>query len=176
MMTLTVTGRHVVVSPATRQQIEKKMSRLRRLLNDNALSAQCVVAQERARMVCELTVRARGDHTLVGIGRHTSLVSAVGLAVEKVSQQALRLKDRWKTRRRDVRPAPGDADVPRSEPRPRVVRSRGYAVKPMTVDDAILALETGPQAVVVFRRTSTAAVAVLFRRPDGHFGLIETEA
>ena len=100
-MTLTVTGRHIELSPLVRQQIERRFTRLERLLNDSAVSAQCVVTQERQRIVCELTLHARGDHMLVGVGRHDApdhVPSAP--AIEKVKQQAQRLSDRWKTRRR----------------------------------------------------------------------------
>ena len=37
-MKLFVTGRQMDVTPAARQQIEKKLARLERLLNDSALS------------------------------------------------------------------------------------------------------------------------------------------
>jgi putative sigma-54 modulation protein len=46
----------------------------------------------------------------------------------------------------------------------------------MTVEDAAAELGDGNDAVIVFRNSSTDAVTVLFRRPDGNFGLIEPEA
>jgi putative sigma-54 modulation protein len=178
-MNLTVTGRHFELSPEVRRQIEKKIARLDRLLNANAVSAQCVLAHERQRVVCELTVRARGDHALVGIGRHARAATAVGVAVEKVAQQAQRLADRWKTRRRKGGPT-REAAIPveavAEEPRTRVIRSRNYAVKPMTIDDAVLELTAGDQAFVVFRHAISESVVVVYRRPDGHVGLIDTEA
>lgn len=175
-MILTVTGRQIELGSAVRLQIEKRLARVQRLLNDSAVSAQCVVAQERQRFMCEVTLHARGDHMLVGVGRHDRLITAVGLAVDKVAQQAQRLSDRWKTRKRTARvvPAAMVADVP-AEPRVRVIRSRRYAIKPMTVDDAILALTDAEQQFLVFRDTTSEAIAVLFKRPDGHFGLIDTE-
>ncbi len=176
-MNLTVTGRHLELTPAIRRQIEKKLARLERLFNAHVVSVQCVVGRERQRAVCELTVHARGDHVLVGIGRHARMPTAVATAVDKVVQQAQRLADRWKTRRRTgprrepvVVAEPGPA-----EPKTRVIRSRNYAVKPMTIDDAVLALKTGDQAFVVFRHHVSESVVVIYRRPDGHVGLIDTE-
>ena len=99
-MRLTVTGRHVAIALATRQDISRKLHRLERVLNDSAVSAQCVIARERASHVCELTVHARGDHVLHGVGRHARLPAAVGAAADKVGRQAKRLVDRWKTRRK----------------------------------------------------------------------------
>jgi putative sigma-54 modulation protein len=176
-MQLSVTGRHLVVSDALRRQIERKLARVERLLNDSAVSAQCVLAHERSQAVCELTVHVRGDHTLVGVGRHARMPGAIAAAVDKVLQQAQRLTGRWKSRRkaggrRDLEAATVESPV--EPPRQRVIRARGYAVKSMTVDDAVIALERSDQSFVVFRRSSSDAVAVVFRRQDGHFGLIDT--
>jgi ribosome hibernation promoting factor len=179
-MKLTITGRHLEITEAARQQIDKKLQRLERLLNDSAVSAQCVLAEQRGVHVCELTVHARGDHMLHGVGRDAQLVRAVTLAADKVAQQAQKMKDRWKTRRRTS--ANGGARVPAVEPAlpssdgvPKVIRSRTGAVKPMTLDDAVLALSEGAKSFLVFRHASSDAVAILYKRPDGHFGLIEPE-
>jgi ribosome hibernation promoting factor len=177
-MKLTVTGRHVAVPNTVREQIERKVRRLERPLNDSAVSAQCVVARERTALVCELTVHARGDHMLHGVGRGPSIARAVTAAVEKVAQQAHRLSDRWKTRRR-LAPAAAAAASPEAGPAPavpRVIRSAGPAVKPMSLDDAMLALADGKRPFLVFRHAESEQVAILYRRPDGHFGLIEPEA
>jgi putative sigma-54 modulation protein len=184
-MKLILTGRHMEIGEADRQQIEKKLARIDRLLRDSAVSAQCVVWQERGRTVCELTVHARQDNMLHAVGRHGQLMRAFTLAADKVLQQAQRLKDRWKTRRRArVVVADGEAGLQSAagspaagDATPRIIRSRRSAVKPMSLDDAMLALSSGNrQDFLVFRDASSETVSILYRRPDGHFGLIEPEA
>jgi len=175
MMTVTLTGRHIDIPASTRLQIEKRIGRLHRVLNDHAVSAQCVVTRERLGVACELTLHAKGDHMLVGIGRHARLITAVGEAIEKVSHQAQRLADRWKTRKRDGRRLPEPVlDAAPIDRAPRVIRARGYSVKPLGIDDAVMAL--GDQAFLVFRHMETERVAVLFRRPDRNLGLIDPES
>ncbi len=181
-MTLSVTGRHIELSAAVRQQIQAKFTRLERLLNDSAVSAQCVVTKERVRFVCEVTLHARGDHMLVGIGRHERLIASVGAAIDKVAQQAQRLTDKWKTRRRTSERLPVVASAAAVPPAPvakartvatTVVRARRYAVKSLSADDAVARM--GTAAFLVFRQAATGRVAVVFRRPDGKVGLIEPE-
>jgi putative sigma-54 modulation protein len=179
-MTVTVTGRHMTVSPAAHNQVERQLQRLDRLLGDAALSAQCVIGRDGVEYTCEVTLHARGDHTLYARARHARLPSAVSGAAQKVSQQAQRLKDRW-TRRRKGAGVPRLAVPPAPEPvpaglRPRVVRARAHAVKPLSLDDAILALESSREGVVVFRQAETGSVAIVYRRPDGRVGLVEPEA
>ena len=178
-MQLAVTGRHLVVTEAIRRQIERKLARVDRLLNDNALSAQCVLAHERRQIVCELTVHARGDHALVAVGRNLKMAAAIAAAVDKVSQQAQKLAGRWKSQRRSGKP--NAAETPAAAPAtsasgPRVIRSRNHVLRSLTADDAALELGRTGQPVLVFRRVPTEAIAVVFRRPDGHVGLIDTGA
>jgi putative sigma-54 modulation protein len=184
-MKLLVTGRQVTVTDAIRQDIDRKVARLGRVLGESALRAQCVVARERGQFVVELTLAARGDHALHGVGRHASLPAAVSAAAEKVGRQAHRLSDRWKTRRKAGRQGRrAGAETAASLPvdgagadRPaRIIRSRNPPMRPMSIDDAVLALSAGDRPFLVFRHDASNAVAVLYRRPDGHFGLIEPEA
>ena len=45
----------------------------------------------------------------------------------------------------------------------------------MSVDDAVLRVDDGPDTFVVFRNAETDAVSILYRRKDGNLGLIEPE-
>jgi len=186
-MKLSVTGHQTAVSDSLRTDISRKLRRIERLLNDNAISAQCVISRQRKSFVCDLTVHARQDHMLHGIGRHERAPAAVAAAVDKIRQQAEKLKGRWDSKKRgstDRRPAWPDEAVPAGtvEPAPaapeapRVIRARRSFLKPMTTDDAIVALAAASQPFVVFRQVATDGLAVLYRRPDGHYGLIDLEA
>jgi ribosomal subunit interface protein len=99
-LTLTVTGRRVAITATSRQDIRSRVGRLERVLKNGVVSGQCVISRQRALHVCELTVHARGDHILHGVGRHARLTAAVKGAFDKVGQQAKRLADRRKTRRK----------------------------------------------------------------------------
>jgi putative sigma-54 modulation protein len=59
---------------------------------------------------------------------------------------------------------------------PRVIRSRRFMVKPMTVDEAILQVGASEEGFLVFRDAATERVNVLYKRRDGNLGLIEPEA
>jgi putative sigma-54 modulation protein len=45
----------------------------------------------------------------------------------------------------------------------------------MSIEDAAAEIGDGHDAVIVFRNSASDAVTVLYRRPDGNFGLIEPE-
>jgi putative sigma-54 modulation protein len=55
------------------------------------------------------------------------------------------------------------------------VRASRYAVKPMSIEDAALRVESADETFVVFRNADTDAVSILYRRKDGNLGLIEPD-
>ena len=176
-MRLVLTGRHVEITPTLRRLVDRKVGKLTRVLNDGIVSAQIVLTKEKYRNVAEIILHARGDHILKGIGDTDGWETSLGSAVEKILQQAQKVKGKWQERKRRgtpvkrlVAPPPGE-----EERQPRVVRATRYAVKPMTVEEAALAVESGPDQFLVFRNESTDSINVVYRRKDGNLGLIQTE-
>ena len=99
-MRVTLTGRQVDVTPALKELVEKRLAKIERRLNDAALSAQVVLSREKNRYVVELTVHAKQDHMLHGLGSSASWSTAVTAAVQKVVQQADKVKGKWQVRKR----------------------------------------------------------------------------
>jgi putative sigma-54 modulation protein len=193
-MRLELTGRHVEITPALRRLIDGKLAKLERLLNDSALSAQTVLTRERGRHRVDITLHARGEKFMHGFGYATSWELAVGGAIDKIAQQAQRVKGKWQAgKRRTIRTlaaidqpeAVGVKRVPaapqaraqrRPQPRlPRIVRTDRRPIKPMTLADAARELDSASEGVVVFRDRETEAISVLYRR-RGELTLVKTEA
>ena len=195
-MRFELTGRHIDVTPALRRLIDGKLAKLERLLNDKALSAKAVVSSERGRHRVDITLHALGEKFLHGFGYAANWELAVKGAIDKILQQAQRVKEKWGPRRRgtirtlDAREAAealavrkADAVAARADgngrarPRmPRVVRTDRRALKPMTLADAARELEIANDGgVVVFRDRETEAISVLYRR-GGELTLVKTEA
>jgi putative sigma-54 modulation protein len=176
-MRLTLTGRHVEITPAISRLVERKMARLVRVLNTRAVSGQVELWPEKFRHVVEVHVHARGGHMLKGRAVATSWDEALSQAVDRLIQQAQKLKGKWQERKREARPVKRAIPEPGAVARARrIVRARRYPVRPMSVEEAALALPPAPDAFLVFRNTDTDAVSVVFRRKDGDIGLIEPRA
>ena len=192
-MRLELTGRHVDITPALRRLVDTKLHKLERMLNHAALSAQAVLTQEKRRHRADITLHARGEKFLHGVGDSGTWEASVAEAIDKISQQAQRVKGKWANRRRrpgkgvpiigeereaaNVRPLPpnrgGGAERVRM---PRIFRASRQTIKPMSVGDAAREMDGGREGVVVFRDPATEAINVLYRRSNGELTLIETEA
>lgn len=192
-MRLELTGRHITITPALRKLVDQRLQHLSRMMNRSAVSAQVVLTQEKTRVHADVTLHARGENFLHGEASGRDVQTALGAAIDRIDRQAQRVKEKWKDRRRagvSLEKASSEAPRPKAvaetvrsasvAPRvagrkPRVIRERSYAVKPMTVEDAAAEIGDGHDAVIVFRNSGTDAVTVLFRRKDGNLGLIEPE-
>jgi putative sigma-54 modulation protein len=186
-MRLDITGRHVDITPTLRQLIERRLARVERLLNDSALSATAILTLEKYRHRTEIILHARGDKLMRGLGEGNAWNLSVRQAVEKVEQQAKKVKGKWSERKRsDTRRrvprtvrAANAIRLPRSErsepEAPRVIRATRYAIKPMSVDDAALRIEQSTDSFIVFRNPESSVLSIVYRRKDGQLGLIEPD-
>jgi putative sigma-54 modulation protein len=187
-MRIDITGRHVDVTPALRQLLERRLARVERLLNDSAVSANITLTLEKYRHRTEIVVHARGDKMLRGRGEGNGWTLSIRQAMEKVEQQVKKIKGKWTERKKSDTPrrtarAGGDgtgrgagAEVAERETTaPRVIRATRYAVKPMSVEDAALRMEETTEAFIVFRNPDSESVSIVYRRKDGNLGLIEPD-
>ena len=193
-MRLELRGHHVDVTPGLRRFVEEKLSKLERLLNGRAVSAQAILTVEKRRHVADITLHARGERFLHGLGDSGNWEAALTQAIAKISHQAQKLKTRQKEKRHSLK-APGaeapepaakrakarkpadEAPAGRSSGRMlRVLRTSRKAIKPMSVEDAAREVEAGGDGVVVFRDVGSQAISVLYRRRNGELTLVETEA
>ena len=177
-MRLDITGRNVEITNPIRQLIDRRLARLERVLNDSAISATVILTKEKYRHRTEIIIHARGDRMMRGMGEGNAWPISMRQASEKIEQQAHKLKSKWAARKRKGAGARTVSTAAPAEPgsgNRRVVRATRYAVKPMSIEDAALQVESNAETFVVFRNAETEAVSILYRRKDGNFGLIEPD-
>ena len=179
-MRLEITGRHVDITPDIRELIDKRLVRLGRLLNDSVISAQVILTKEKYRHRTEIVVHARGDRLLRGRGEGTGWPASLRQSSEKIEQQAQKVKGKWAERKRKGSGArtvdvPANGGTVNAGAAARIVRTRSYPVKPMSVEDAALQVHADRESFVVFRNADTDAISILYRRKDGNLGLIEPD-
>jgi putative sigma-54 modulation protein len=193
-MRLELRGHHVDLTPGLRRFVEEKLSKLERLLNDRAVSAQAILTVEKRRHVADITLHARGERFLHGVGDSGNWETSLAQAIAKISHQAQKLKTRLKETRHGLKAPAADASAPiakatkprkpaaapaerRSRARKlRTLRTVREALKPMSIEDAAREIESGGDGVIVFRDAESQAVSVLYRRRNGDLTLVETEA
>ena len=199
-MRFELTGRHIDITPTLRRLVNTKLAKLERLLNDSAISARAVLTREKYRLKAEIALHARGEKFLHGVGSSAAWETSVDQAIDKIAQQAQKVKGKWQERKRHGprRVAPGEpiespspaetapgSGRERASPRPgrsahadgrpRIFRSSRQAIKSMSVAEAARTIDSRNDDLVVFHDPERAAISVLYRR-NGELTLVETEA
>ncbi|HYV19280.1 MAG TPA: ribosome-associated translation inhibitor RaiA [Verrucomicrobiae bacterium] len=182
-MTIVFTGRKAHLTADLKALATGKLQKLQTLLGD-ILDAHVILKHEKRRQVVEMVVKARG-RTLAAEAEGTEFDEAVGLCSDRLLTQARRHADRrtsrrkgrgaWKTGRRSEPMAAPEVDGDGDGVAPGLVRMGRVALRSMTVREALLRAGDQDQPVLVFRDLASERLAVLFKRQDGRYGLLETE-
>ena len=177
-MNIDFTGRQMEVGDDLRRYTQGRLRKITRLLGDT-YEMHVILTAEKHRRLAEITLKVR-DHTLVGIEESGDPRTSLNGALAKLERQAVRLRERKLTRKRRPKPATtvvlnvlGPSRVEQEEH--RTIQTERVPIKPMSVDEAIAALDQSRAGAVVFRNPATERVNVIYCRPDGNLGLIEPE-
>jgi ribosome hibernation promoting factor len=181
-MRIEYTGRHMDVTDSVRRLGDRKVRKLAKFLR-GITDVRVILTADKHRHSAEVTVHS--PHLdLAATEESGDIVVSLSTVMDKLIRQAERRVGKLRVRKgggrartTSVRTAPPlPVSAPRETPGPRVIRSRRFAVKPMTIEEAALEVGASAEGVLVFRDASTERVNVLYKRKDGNLGLIEPEA
>jgi putative sigma-54 modulation protein len=178
---LQVKGKNVEISESLYRYAEEKLRKLERHLNAStrlelelAVEKNPSIAQSQ---VAEATVWTKGP-ILRARESSDDMKASIDLLVEKLERQVKRYREK-RQRKQVARTAVAHAAVEEIRPvvaeetEPVIVKTKQFAVKPMTAEEAVLQLELIGHDFFCFRNVETNDVNVVYRRRDGNFGLIE---
>ena len=188
-MKTNLTARHLELTDQLRGQVERKLRRLDRITHDMAeadveLIGKASHASDSAQ-VAEVTLRTNGD-ILRSTASGATPIAALDVVIDKLERQVVRTKERpGSVRKRHSdevesvlhREALGTIEADEyNRPqggRPQVVKTKRFDMAPMFEEDAIAQMEELGHAFFVFLDAETEAVAVVYRRTDGNYGVIQ---
>ena len=179
-MNLQVKGRNVEVSDQIREYAEDKLAKLDRLVKDpTRIELELAVEKNPSisdNHVAEATVWTKGP-VLRAREASGDMKASIDQLVDKLERQVKRYREKRRPRKHDRPDGATAGDRLRwSFPRRRgttIVKTKQFAVKPMTPDEAVLQLELVGHDFFVFRNAESDEVNVVYRRRDGDYGLIE---
>lgn len=181
-MRMVVKGKNMEVSEHLREHAQKKLGKLDRYL-ENITSATVELTHEQTRSaehshVAQVTLVANGT-ILRGEERADDIRSAIDAVADVMHRQIVRYKEKLYSRGRTGGQRPGETsegfEGVASPTERRVVKTKQFNIKPMTVDEAGEQMELLDHDFFVFYNAETGKVNVIYRRKDGDYGLIEPE-
>ncbi len=186
-MDVVIRGKNVKVSKSLRTAAEEHLAKLDRYANGFA-RAEVDFSEERNPRIadnqkCEVLVHVKG-HLLKAHASASEPFAALYAVCDKVEHQVKRLKDkrvarhhpkRVRTQRVELPPLDMEEEEEPEEPQTaRIVKTKEFTIKPMTAEEAVLQMDLLGHDFFLFTSSETGRAAVIYRRNDGNFGLIET--
>jgi putative sigma-54 modulation protein len=180
-MRLQVKGKNVEVSDSIRRYAEEKLAKLDRQLHE-LTQVELELWMEKnpsisANQVAEATIFTKGP-TLRAREATSDMKASIDALTDKLLRQVEHYRakrSRKQTRGNGIPPPGGPMSIPDQEQRPKIVKTKQFAVKPMTAEEAALQLELVGHDFFVFQNDESGEVNVLYRRNDGGYGLIEPQ-
>ena len=178
-MKFVFTDKKVTLPESVHAYAEKKVGKLDRYFRDDATAA-VKFSVEKGRNQVEVTIRSGG--TIIRVSESTSdMFASIDSAVAMLERQIRKNKTRLEKR---LRQGAFERSVDQSSFAPeepeegeyQLIRSKTFSIKPMTRDEAILQMNLLGHSFFAFKdETAGGAFAVVYRRNDGGYGLIEDE-
>lgn len=177
-MDISVTYRHLEPNESLRTYAEEKVSRIKKYL-DRRVKADVVLAAEKKRYLAEVNISGDGImFNSKGVSAE-NLFAAIDLVTDKLMKQASRYKSKLKDKKGagefDIRHNIISHESIAERKEPEIIHTENYAVKPMTVEEAVMQLKLRREGFLVFTNSQSNQVNVVYQRQDGHYGLIEAE-
>ena len=177
-MNVEITGRHVVITPAIRTYVLKRLRKFARILGED-ISFHVIIDVEKERQTAEILLKSK-LLSLTGTGVTDDMYSSIMRAIDKLERQALKHKSKLiegKRQRAKAKSVANKLGVAEASARALSQRRNGIQEeeaqrKPMAVEEALLELNHSDYPFVVFRNADSDAVNILYRRKDGTLGLI----
>ena len=182
-MQVNITFRGMESTDSLKAYVREKIEHIEKYF-DRAVEAHAVLSLERYLQHADITIHA-GSYLLRGKVKSEDMYKSIDDSVGKIEKQLKRYKDKIKTikhrahdegirARHAVFQAPVESEEGESWAEgPKIIRSDEFFAKPMTVDEAIMQMDLLNSDFLVFTNVQTADINVVYRRKDGHFGLIE---
>jgi putative sigma-54 modulation protein len=181
-MEITVTGRHVAVTPAIKDYARKKIESLAGIDFPHIIEAHAILEVEKFRHIAEVILICNAHITIEAREVSEDLYASIDTVVDK----AARRMRKYKTKIQNHRPRKAtaieldtrifspeaDEDEETVSASKHSIRTEKLAVKPMFVDEAVLQMEVSERQFLVFLNADTEKVNVIYRRKNGDFGLI----
>lgn len=171
------TEKKVSLPASVHAYAEKKVMKLERFFKDDA-EALVAFSVEKDRNRVEITVHAA--NTYFRASEATSdMYASIDAAVATIERQIRKNKTRLARRLRQdafVRSAEVTSFAPEAEEEStfEIVRTKQFPMKPMTREEAILQMNLLEHSFFAFRdEENEGAFAVVYKRNDGGYGLIE---
>ena len=173
-MKVTLITKNIELTPALKDMVEKKISKLDKYFEGN-VEAKATLTVQKNRHKVEVVIPFNG--VLLRAEEITDdMYKSIDRVEEKLERQIRKQKTKLSKRiNNQLKFSEIATDNFDEDYEGELVKTKKFAVKPMNVDEAILQMELIGHNFFVYKDADTNNVSVLYKRKDGNYGLLEPE-
>ena len=187
-MSLRISGKHMEIGDAFRFKIEGRIGDAVSKYFDGNYSGTVTVEKAGSRFSADCVVHLDTGLSLPAAGQATDPQLAFDAAAERIEKRLRRNKRRlkshpvavenssWSDLDYRVMASVADEEEVPEDYAPTVVAESSLALKTMSVASAVVELDIKDSPVFVFRNAGNEHINVVYRRPDGNIGWIDTSS
>ena len=178
-MELKIRGDKIKITKSMKDYIEDKLSKLDKYLEkSNDVSANVMVKVRGHEQKVEITIPLK-SFILRSEETQEDFYAAVDKTIDKLERQIRKNKTRLMTKHEkasfDFNFESIDIDKKEEKEQKKVVKRKAIEIKPMSEEDAILQMELLGHEFFMYKDSETMEVAVVYKRKDGNYGVLESE-
>ncbi len=181
-MEIVYQSRSFEVTPALKAYAEKKIKKIQRFFEKDVVAVYVSMNVQRELQIVDITVQVDGL-LLRGEEKSDDMYASIDKAIDKLERQIRKFKTRINRKLRQSKGGNmlveqefddgiGEEDDDQAL---KIVRTKRFAMKPMSVEEAIMQMDLLGHDFFVFQNAETEEVNVVYRRKEGNYGLIEPE-
>ena len=177
-----VKGKNYEVPEKVRDYAERKLGRLERILDDRSdATVELSVEQHRSTQdshIVDVTLVIDGQ-TLRSSAAAPTHRAGIDTVLDKIERRAVDYRETSRVRKspetvRGTRTTSGAGTTPNAEDlRGQITKVKRFSIEPMFEEDAVARMEELGHGFFVFVNAENERVAILYRRREGGYGLIE---
>lgn len=174
-MNITIIGRKCSPRDAFKEKAERKLAKVDRFFTSEA-DAKITATVEKSYQTVEITVNA-GGMVFRAQEKADTIDDALDRCVDNLIRRIRKNKTKLEKRLKDVSfdSVTPEEDVA-EETEFELVRTKSVAVKPQSVEEAILQMNMLGHEFYLFTNSATDLISLVYKRLDGGYGLLEPDA
>ena len=177
-MKVKVVAKNIQVTPALKEMVEKKISKLDKYFDPN-IEAKATLSVQKNSQIVEVTIPFNG--VVLRVEESTEdMYKSIDLVQVKLQRQIRKQKTRLSRKN-----AAGSLRYPdfysmevatdTEEDDAKVVKRKNFNGKPMSQEEAKLQMELVGHNFFVYHDSDSDQINVMYKRKDGNYGLIEPD-
>lgn len=187
-MSLRISGKQMDIGDAFRTRIENRIGEAIEKYFDGGYSGRVTMEKNGSRFTADCSIHLDSGIALQATGAAQDPQPAFDAAAERIEKRLRRYKRKLKSHPtgsngdavdlayRVMAPVGDDEEEVPEDFAPAVVAESTMSLRTMSVADAVVELDVKDSPVFVFRNGATDSVSIVYRRPDGNIGWIDTSS